>query len=508
MRLTESDASFLYVETASGPMHTAAMLVLEGELACESVVAQFKTRMHLIPRYRQKLAFVPFNLAHPKWVDDSAFAVENHVKPFHVTEGSTLEQAVDEILVLNGKLMDRSRPLWMTYVVSGVPGYTIVLSQVHHAMIDGVSGIELLSILMDFEPEPRPVPPPKVPWTPEPEPSALELVTEALRENAQKTAAEVRRSWPSDAKSRTLLAHGARAVSSFFTSPAVMAPWNAGFIGTGRRMRWTRHPFSEFREIRRAFGGTINDVVLAAISEGAARYLAQHDEDTDGRQLRIMCPVSVRTEDEKGALGNRVSGIFPLLPASPMPALERYHAVLAEMEGIKRDELAQALTLMTETTPSVPAMLMAPTLLVGTPFDPTVAAARFPLPVLPKIGSRPPLLGFNFTCTNVPGVQVPMYIAGHRMETMLGVLMLTGNLGYGVAVGSYNQEMIFAMIGETRLMPDLEVMAASVEAAFVELLAEARKVNGPPAAEPLKAGADRGRLPPADGADAAAKGAA
>ncbi|MGE0625567.1 MAG: wax ester/triacylglycerol synthase family O-acyltransferase [Pseudomonadales bacterium] len=509
MRLTQSDASFLYTETASGPMHTAAFLILEGELAAQTVIDQFKARMHLVPRYRQKLAFVPLNLAHPKWVDDPEFKVENHVKPHAVTQGSTLEAAVDELLELNTRIMDRARPLWMTYVVSGVPGRTIVLSQVHHAMIDGVSGIELLTILMDFEPEPRDVPPPKAPWSPAPEPTALELVTEALRENAEAAADQVVRPWPTDEKSQTLLGQAARTMAGFFTSPAILAPWNAGLIGTTRRMRWLRYPFSEFREIRRAFGGTINDVVLAAVTEGAARYLVAHDEDTEGRHLRVMCPVSVRTEDEKGALGNRVSGIFPLLPATPLPATERYRAVLAEMASIKENELAQALTLMTETVPTTPAMLMAPTLLVGTSFDPTVPAARFPPPVLPKLGPRPPYFGFNFTCTNVPGVQVPMYIAGHRMETMLGVLMLTGSLGYGIAVGSYNQEMVFAMIGETRLLPDLDTMAEAVASAYADLLAAARTVNGPPEAEPVKIEPARGRQHGTGTEDpTAAKGAA
>ena len=485
MRLTESDASFLYTETASGNMHTASILVVEGELAHEKVLEHMRARMHLVPRYMQKLAFVPFNLAHPKWVDDSEFALENHVKAYSAKPGSSLEDAVDEALVLNEKLLDRSKPLWMTYVIDGVPGKTLLLQQVHHAMIDGVSGVELLMTLMDFEPESKAPPPPNAPWTPEEEPSPLELITEAVRENVEQVMEEVQRSLPVDEKSRALLGNATRAMTRFFTEPAIMAPWNAGLVGPKRKMRWIRHPFSEFREIRRAFGGTINDVVLAAVSEGAARYMAGHDEATEGRHLRIMCPVSVRTENEQGALGNRVSAIFPTLPASPMPILERYHAVLAETEGIKRNEEAQALTLMNESTPAMPATLMAPTLLVGTPFDPTAMAAQYPAPLLPSMGPRPPYFGFNFTCTNVPGVQVPMYIAGHRMETMLGLLMLTGSLGYGVALVSYNQEMVFAMIGETRLMPDLEVMVEAVEDAFVELLVEARKINAPPS-DPVK----------------------
>ncbi len=482
MRLSEQDAGFLYGETASGNMHTAAILIIEGELSHETVLEHMRSRMHLVPRYLQKLAFVPFNLAHPKWVDDPDFNVDNHVKSYSVTAGSTLEEAVDELMVVNEAVLDRSKPLWMTYVVDGVPGKTLLLNQVHHAMIDGVSGVELLTILFDFEPEVKTQAPPKEPRQLEPKPSQLELLTEAVRENFESMVEQAQRPWPSDEKSRALIANATKAMTRFVSEPAVMAPWNAGMVGPKRKMRWTKHPFSEFREIRRAFGGTINDVVLAAVSEGAARYMAEHDEDTGGRNLRLMCPVSVRTEDEQGALGNRVSGIFPSLPATPMRILERYHAVLAETEEIKRNEEAQALTLMNESTPSYPAAMMAPTLLVGTSFDPTALAAQYPGPVLPNLGRRPPYIGFNFTCTNVPGVQVPMYIAGHRMETMLGVLMLGGQLGYGVAVGSYNQEMIFAMIGETRLMPDLEDMVEAVEEAFAELLAEARKINAPPAA--------------------------
>lgn len=487
MRLTDSDAAFLYTETASGNMHTAAVLIIDGVLSYETALEHFRSRMHLVPRYLQKLAFVPFNLAHPKWVDDPEFKLEKHVLPFSVTPGATLEEGVNELMVLNEKLLDRSKPLWMTYVVEGVPGKTMLLTQVHHAMIDGVSGIELIATLMDFEAEPAPTPPPTEPWQPAPEPSALDLVSEALSENAADLMEKVQRPWPSDSKSMTLLGNAAKAVSRFFSAPAITAPWNAGLVGPKRKLKWIAHSFSEFREIRRAFGGTINDVVLAVVSEGAARYMAERDEDTNARNLRIMCPVSVRTEDEKGALGNRVSGIFPTLPASPMSILERYHAVLSETESIKRNEEAQALTLMTETAPTVPAVLMAPMLLVGTPFDPTVLAAQYPAPVVPNLGPRPPHFGFNFTCTNVPGVQVPLYIAGHRMETMLGVLMLTGSLGYGVAVGSYNQEMIFAMIGESRLMPDLDNMADSVESAYQELLAEARNINAPPAPDLEKA---------------------
>ncbi len=480
MRLSDQDASFLYTETASGPMHTAAIYLLDGELSLETAIEHFRARMHLVPRYLQRLAFVPFNLGHPKWVDDPDFDLTNHVVGYSVPQGSSLQDAVDALLEVNEALLDRSRPLWKTYVVDGVPGKTLLLQQVHHAMIDGVSGVDLQMVLLDFERDAAPPAPPKSPWRPAPMPTPMELLTEALRENADSMRETLFEGSGVLSGARELMTQAGQVMTRFVRDPAILAPWNAGVVGPKRSLRWSSHDFGEFREIRRAFGGTINDVVLAVVSEAAARYLEQHGEDVADRHLRIMCPVSVRTESEEGALGNRVSAIFPSLPAWPMDMLARLSAVREETQRIKSSEEAQALTLLTEQMPSVPPMAMLPTLLVGSRFDPTALAARMPQPIMPKMGPRPPLFGFNFTCTNVPGVQVPQYLAGCRLEALLGLLMLTGNLGYGVAVVSYNKTMLFALIGETRLMPDIESMSALFEEAFGELLTEARNVNPPP----------------------------
>ena len=184
--------------------------------------------------------------------------------------------------------------------------------------------------------------------------------------------------------------------------------------------------FAEIRRIRSTLGGTVNDVVLAAVTEGAARYLKAHDERTDGQHLRVMCPVNVRTEDERGALGNRVSAIFPIFDAEPMDMTTRLHKVRWETEQIKNNREAQAMQMVTESAPAVPPVAMAPMLLVGTPWDPTKLAANFPLPVPPTFGPRPPMLGINFVCTNVPGVQTTQYLAGYPILDNLGMLMLAG----------------------------------------------------------------------------------
>lgn len=206
-----------------------------------------------------------------------------------------------------------------------------------------------------------------------------------------------------------------------------------------------------------------------------ARYLKEHDERVDGAHLRIMCPVNVRTEGQQGALGNQVSAIFPMLPAWPMQPATRLGAVCAEVERIKEEQEAQALTLLQNSVPEPWPVAMMGSQLVGTPLDPTALSARFPIPLLPAIGGwRPPNFGLNFVCTNVPGVQVPQYLCGHRVLDTIGVLVLSGNIGLGVTILSYNQALYFSFICEPRLLPDLEVLTNAAEAAYGELLAAAR----------------------------------
>ena len=260
-------------------------------------------------------------------------------------------------------------------------------------------------------------------------------------------------------------------VTKFVTQPVLTAPFNAGIVGPRRKVSWMKKPFSEVRDIRRQLGGTINDVVLTVASEAVARYLDQHDERTADQFMRIMCPVNVRTEDKKGSLGNEVSAIFPRLPADPMDPVERLNTVIAETERIKRDEEAQAFTVMQDAMPYMPPVGLMPTQLVGTPMDPTALAARIPLPPVPRVGGfRPPNMGANFICTNVPGVQVPQYMCGLEVVDTLGLLVLMGNIGFSLVITSYNRQLFFTYICEPRLLPDLEVIRDATEDVFNELL--------------------------------------
>ncbi len=471
MRLTQSDASFIYMETASGPMHISSVYVLEGEVPFDKIMQRFESRIHLIPSYRRKLAQVPLSLGHPVWIDDPDFDLSRHVIHHQLPENSSLQDGVDAAVKLNEPMMDRTKPLWQMVCISGVPGKTLLLQMTHHAMIDGASGIQLTTILYDLTPDAPDPEPPETPWVAEPPPTMTELMSSAVQENI----ASLGKLNPASAFSNATgqmkrIQKATEIMTSFVTRPAITAPFNAGPIGPSRRVGWLKKPFSEIREIRRHLGGTINDVVLTVVSSAIARYLEHHGERVENQYMRIMCPVNVRTEDKQGALGNEVSAIFPMLPAWRMDILERLHVVVAETEKIKREEAAQALTVFQDSMPSIPPVAMLGTQLVGTQFDPTALAARIPMPIMPAIGPRPPNMGVNFTCTNVPGVQVPQYMCGAEVTDTIGLLVLTGNTGFSVTILSYNKQLFFSFICEPRLLPDLEVITEGADAAFTELL--------------------------------------
>ncbi|MEZ5596109.1 MAG: wax ester/triacylglycerol synthase family O-acyltransferase [Pseudomonadales bacterium] len=481
MRLTDHDASFLYAETASAPMHGASIAVVEGEIDFDAFKAHIASRLHLIPRYRQRLAFVPFNIAHPKWVEDPAFDLDHHVRHHALPAGSTLEDAIEAGMKLNEALLSRERPLWKFYLISGVPELTVLFCLGHHAMVDGASGIDISLVLFDLQASPKPLPPPEKPWQPAAMPSPMELATEAARETADRWAGQAQQRGNTSERAE-LLRRAAESMTRFLSEPVLTAPWNRAMVGPRRLFAWRKLSFASFRDIRRVFGGTVNDVVLALVTEAAARYLVAHNERTEGQHLRIMVPVSVRREDEHGALGNRVSGIFPVFDAKSLTAVERLKKVRWETEHIKQQREAQAMELMMETMPAFPPVTMAPTLLVGTPMDPTALAARFPLPVPPEFAPRLPMVGYNFTCTNVPGVQTTQYLLGHPIRDTLAVLMLSGNVGYGVAVVSYNQNLYFNLVSDPRVMPDIEGMADGIVQVFEELYSAAKVADAEDAA--------------------------
>ena len=419
MRLTASDASFLYFESASGPMHISSVYVLEGELSYDAVFQHFEERIHLVPAYRRKLAQVPFSLGHPKWVDDPDFDLANHVLRHDMPAGTAFEEALDAATTLNEPLLDRSKPLWGVYVISGVPDRTLILQMTHHAMIDGASGIDLTTILYDFEADPKPVQPPAEPWSPAQPPTGAELLSEAIAETMSGfREMNLREMLPSGDQQRRLARQAMQVFANFFTRPAITAPFNASLVGPKRKARYLKKSFGEIREIRRALGGTINDVVLAVVSEAVARYLRDLDEPIDGQHLRIMCPVNVRTEDQQGALGNQVSAIFPMLPAWPMPSLQRLGAVCAETDRIKTQQEAQALTLMSEGASNVPRLPCGPPNWWAPARIPPDLPPRSPCPSCPTSAGGHPTWATTSLAPMCPAYRYRSTLLGTRCWTL------------------------------------------------------------------------------------------
>ena len=474
MRLSAHDASFLYTETASGPMHGITITCLDGVPGFAAIFDFYAARIHRVPRLRQKLAFVPYNLAHPKWVDDPDFDLANHLIKYDLPANTPLSRALETGYELAEPLLDRNLPLWRTYVIENVEGKTLLVQLAHHAFVDGATLVAMSTGLTDPAPD-TPAPPPE-PWQPEPVPAPFALWQEAATEAARNGVVQAQQAASTLQKMPELTARAASLMQRM-ARPVMQAPWNASLIGPKRQVISLQHMLEEFKPIRQALGGTINDIVVAVISEAVARYLVASGESVDDQYLRIMVPVNVRPSGKEGGKdasdmsGNHVSAMFPIVAARPLGMAERFAAVRSEMDTIKQNQEVELLQQLQDLQPNLPPIALSQTLSVGTQWDPTVAAARAPLPIIPHPAgqARPQQLGFNFTCTNVPGPNWTQYIAGHRVEQVYGALMLGGNLGFGAGIGSYDGKLYFNLTADPRLIPDLNTMAAKVSETFAEL---------------------------------------
>jgi len=472
-RLTGQDATFIYGESRNGPLHIGSFSFFEDEITYPELMRHFESKLHLVPRYRQRLVPVPFNLDHATLEDDPDFKIENHVK-FHQLPAETSEaQLMETALAVFRKPLDRKRPLWEVHLFNGFKGNRSVLMwSIHHCLVDGVSGMELLNVVMDFRPGP-PAPESNVEqWSPKPLPGPLRQIIDVTLDRAQEQVDSIRRLTREALNFRSLVKSlGTDAgtlvnLSRQMTRPIAATPWSTGFVSQERTLAWLRASFADIRAIRSAFGGTMNDVVLTMLSEGAARYLRYHDVQP-GAPFRIGCPVSVRHEDESGSLGNRVSMMFPELPAEPMDPVARLKLVTAETQRIKEAGEPQALERLMSNGEGVSPAFVATLAGIATAAMDTAVSFQRIFPSLTRRTAQP--MGINFIATNVPGSQVPLYLAGHRMVDYVGLLPLGGNLGFGVPIVSYNQNLYFTMMAEPNLMPDPDRMKSLVEQVFEEL---------------------------------------
>ena len=463
-RLTGLDSSFLHLERAGAHMHVGSCLVFDGSApAYDDLLEQIERRLHLVPRYRQRLAFVPFEQGRPVWVDDPHFNVSYHVRNTALPRPGSDEQLRRLCGRLFSQQLDRDKPLWEISLVNRLAGERFALiAKTHHALVDGISGVDITTVLFDTGADAPPTAQPE-PWVPRPLPSDAELLADALLERAT-VPGEVFRGiralmrGPRHIVGRALDDLAAVASLARAGGGAPPTPLNRR-IGPHRRFTWVDADLRQFKAIKDALGGTVNDVVLSAVSLALGRFLRRRGYDVDGLELRAMVPVSVRAEAERGALGNRVATMYAPLPVGVEDPLECFEIVHEAMGRLKQSGQAVGAQVLTELTGFAPPTIMAQAARLA-------ARQRF----------------FNLVVTNVPGPQFPLYLMGRRLRAMYPQVPLTAGQALGIAIMSYDGQLHFGLLGDFDAMPDVEALGTDLHAA-IEELGLAAGVAPPPGAD-------------------------
>jgi WS/DGAT/MGAT family acyltransferase len=451
-RLTALDASFVWFERPGVPVHVGAVATFEagplldegGALRLDDIRERVAARLDALPRLRRKLASVPYDLGRPVWIDDPDFDIARHVRELRLPapgDDAALRTAAER---LQGALLPRDRPLWDLHFVTGLDGERVgLIERIHHALVDGVSGVDLATILLDLEPDAPAVP--LRPWSPAPGPSDTDLAVAGVREglNDMVRAAQgvVRAVRHPAAVVRTAATVG-RGLATV-ADGGLVAPHTSlnGPLHDGRRLAWVRTGLDDVRAAGRRAGGSVNDVVLAAVGGGLRALLLGRGEQLPADLvLKVLVPVSVRADGEHGALGNRVGAISAPLPVGIGDPDARLAAVVAAMRRLKAQPEAHSMEVLLGNADALPA-----------------GAAR----LLTRAVEHQPFV--NLVVTNVPGPPVPLYAAGARMLEAFPVVPLGANLTVGVAVLSYDGTLSISVTADAVACPDVDVLAAGIE---------------------------------------------
>ncbi|HZR81881.1 MAG TPA: wax ester/triacylglycerol synthase family O-acyltransferase [Candidatus Binatia bacterium] len=484
-QLSGLDASFLYFETANAPMHIGGIAIydpstvpgLRGPLRFKTILKNIEGRLHLARSFREKIVPVPLSLDHPYWIEDPHFDLEYHVRHIALPKPGDWRQLCIQAARLHSRPLDLSRPLWEMYVIEGLdnveglpPGSFAVVTKIHHAAIDGVSGAEITAVLHDLSPDPEPPPEPETPWVGEEDPSSWDLLARAAWNTPSHPFRFAR------LMTRTLPAVG-RVASQMWTrqltipaAPGISVPRTRfnGTVSPHRVIDGRVFELAEVRAMKKAVAGaTVNDVVLATVGGAMRRYLASNDELPE-ESLVAMAPISVRTEDEKGTQGNRVTAMAVALGTQVEDPLERLRVVHEGAVQSKALTNAIGARLMTDYTNFVPSSVAG---LAARLYSRFALANRM----------RPM---FNTVVTNVPGPQVPLYAYGARLVAQYGMGPILDGMGLIHPVFSYCGKVTIAVTSCRALMPDPAFYADCLQASFEELRAASGVTEVRAAAKP------------------------
>ena len=460
-RLSTIDASFLHQEREASHMHVGGVVIFEGPPPeHRELVDHLTARMGSVPRYRQKLTEPPFELGRPFWIDDPSFNLNYHLR----STGLPAPGSLDQLRALVGRIfsqrLDRSKPLWELWVVQGLEGDRFALiSKTHHAMVDGVAGVDLSTVLFDMAPVPQQGDDGDgaersdgSDWVPEPEPSTAGLIGEAVKDAVRAPAGLAGRALgaltsPGAAVGSVREAlEGLGEVVWAGLNPAPDVPLNVP-IGPHRRLWWVQRSLEDFKKIKNSLGGTVNDVVLAVVAGALGRWLRTRGVRVEGLELRALVPMSIRAEEDQGVMGNRIAAMRGPLPVYARDPVERLRIVRESMAGVKDSKQALGAEVIAGLERFAPPTLLA-------------QASRI------NFSTRL----FNLIVTNVPGPQFPLYLLGREMLEMVPVAFLPEEHALAIAIMSYNGKIDFGLLGDYDGMPDLDRFAELLEESLDELL--------------------------------------
>ncbi len=458
-RLTSIDAAFLAQEKEGSHMHVGAVMIFEGPPPeRDAFTEQILSRLHLVPRYRQKLAFPRFEMGRPLWIDDPNFNVAYHVRHTALPRPGSIEQ----LRLLSGRIfsqrLDRTKPLWEIWLIEGLEDNRFALiNKTHHALVDGVSGVDITTVLFDLDRTPADVGTEPDAWLPSPQPSDADIAAKGVRDLAGTALGLIERGLRAARNPRHVVdevrvaADGASEIlAGTLGKAAPDSPLNTP-IGAYRRVLWVGAELADLKEIKNGLGGTVNDVFLAVVSGALSRWLRSRGVRIEGLELRGAVPVSVRSEDERGELGNKITIMVGPLPTYAEDPRQRMRIVTAAMKDLKESHQAlgaEAIARLEEFAP------------------PTLFAQASRLHFSTRL--------YNLLVTNVPGPQFPLYMLGRELEDFIPVAFLAPNQALAVAIVSYDGAVKIGLIADYDAMPDIELLGGLVEDSIAELLAAAR----------------------------------
>jgi WS/DGAT/MGAT family acyltransferase len=446
------------MERAGAHMHVASTIIFEGPApGYVEFRNHIASRLHLVPRFRQKLAFPPIETGRPFWVDDPHFHLAYHVRHSALPAPGSEEQLRNIAGRLFSQALDRSKPLWELWLVQGLDKNRFALvTKTHHALVDGISGVDIATVLFDVKPVPEPIEPDRD-WVAQPSPSQAELAAR----RALRAASDPMRTTRRVVEAGEALGE----VAWNFTNPAPDVPLNTE-IGSHRRFAWSRAELGAFKHIKDVLGGTVNDVVLTVVSGALRSWLRSRGLKTEGLELRALVPVSIRAEDEHGQLGNRIAAMRGPLPVYIEDPVKRLDAVRRGMGSLKDSKQALGAEVISRFNDFAPPTLLA-------------QASRI------NFSTRL----FNLIVTNVPGPQIPLYVLGRELQDVFPVAFLPENHALAIAIMSYNGGIDFGLLGDYDTMEDIEMVATGLNESLGDLLAAAEAAETRSQAN-LAAGAD------------------